>query len=175
MRLIRSRTPQRTMTKYTKAQAREYLHEKLLQRTAEEKSASQSAVYANVVGVLTALLQKKIVRHALMYTPIQHLGEIDISLLQQDFPEVSFDVAPRSSNGAFPDESYDCIFVPLYGWNSAGYRLGHGGGWYDKFLATQPQAVKIGVGLDDGLVEFATQSHDIPLDYIVTESRRGLL
>ena len=50
------------------------------------------------------------------------------------------------------------------------HRIGYGGGYYDQFLATQPQAQKIGVCFDHGKTEnIPTEPHDIPLDVIVTE------
>jgi 5-formyltetrahydrofolate cyclo-ligase len=51
-------------------------------------------------------------------------------------------------------------------------RIGYGGGYYDRFLATQPQARKVGVCFELGKVQYVrSEPHDIPLDSIVTERR----
>ena len=106
----------------------------------------------------------------LLYKPMQKYLEVDLSPLYKSFPEFSFDDAPQNANGEFPAVPYDIIFAPLYGFNGDKYRLGHGSGWYDRFLASQPQAIKIGVGLDIGRVYFTPEPHDVPMDQIVTES-----
>jgi len=67
----------------------------------------------------------------------------------------------------------DVLLIPLVGYDAAGYRLGYGGGYYDRTLAaTVPHAFRIGVGFDD--TELATihpQPHDVPMHAIVTERR----
>jgi 5-formyltetrahydrofolate cyclo-ligase len=67
----------------------------------------------------------------------------------------------------------DVLLIPLAGYDAAGYRLGYGGGYYDRTLAAlTPRPLCIGVGYDDA--EVATihpQPHDIPMDVIATERR----
>lgn len=62
------------------------------------------------------------------------------------------------------------IVVPLLGHDAAGYRLGYGGGYYDRTLATlDPRAVAIGVGHAEGrLATIRPQPHDVPMDAIAT-------
>jgi 5-formyltetrahydrofolate cyclo-ligase len=64
------------------------------------------------------------------------------------------------------------LLVPLLGFDAAGYRLGYGGGYYDRTLATMnPAPLTIGVGYELGRLEtIHPQPHDIPLDAIVTEA-----
>src|SRR5262245_5093267 len=63
------------------------------------------------------------------------------------------------------------LLVPLLGFDAAGYRLGYGGGYYDRTLAAMtPRPLIIGVGYEIGrLTTIYPQPHDIPLDAIVTE------
>lgn len=64
----------------------------------------------------------------------------------------------------------DAIIVPCLGFDRQNNRLGYGAGFYDKFLVTQPQAQKIGLCFELGRVEhLPTETHDIPLDLILTE------
>lgn len=58
--------------------------------------------------------------------------------------------------------------VPLLAFDKACYRLGYGGGYYDKFLSSAV-TVKVGVAYDEQLTdtEFA-EIFDVPLDIIVT-------
>jgi 5,10-methenyltetrahydrofolate synthetase len=62
--------------------------------------------------------------------------------------------------------------APLVGWDTAGYRLGYGGGYFDRTLAAlSPRPFVIGVGFQAARIEtIYPQPHDIPLDAIVTEA-----
>jgi 5-formyltetrahydrofolate cyclo-ligase len=65
----------------------------------------------------------------------------------------------------------DTLLIALVGFDGQGYRLGYGGGYYDRMLAALPTKPEtIGVGFDLGrLASIHPQPHDIPLDVIVTE------
>jgi 5,10-methenyltetrahydrofolate synthetase len=64
------------------------------------------------------------------------------------------------------------ILLPLVAFDAAGYRLGYGGGYFDRTLvAMKPRPLAIGVGFDLAAVkDIHPHRHDIPLDLIVTES-----
>ncbi|MES2957003.1 MAG: 5-formyltetrahydrofolate cyclo-ligase [Pseudomonadota bacterium] len=64
------------------------------------------------------------------------------------------------------------LLIPLVGFDAKGYRLGLGGGYFDRTLAAmQPQPLKIGVGFElSRLTTIHPQSHDVPMDFIVTEA-----
>jgi 5-formyltetrahydrofolate cyclo-ligase len=64
------------------------------------------------------------------------------------------------------------LLVPLVGFDAQGYRLGYGGGYYDRTLAAMtPRARAIGVGYELGRLEtIHPQPHDVPMDAIVTEA-----
>ena len=66
----------------------------------------------------------------------------------------------------------DVLLVPLVGFDSANYRLGYGGGYYDRTLASMlPRPTTIGVGFElSRLQTVYPQPHDIPLDVVVTEA-----
>ena len=74
-----------------------------------------------------------------------------------------------------PDEGEwltpDTLLIPLVGYDRAGYRLGYGGGYYDRTLATlDPQPYKLGVAyFDCALDSIEPQDHDIRMDTLVTE------
>ena len=66
----------------------------------------------------------------------------------------------------------DVLVVPCVGFTDAGHRLGYGGGYYDRWLAANPEATAIGVAWSWSRVDlasFAARPHDIPLALIVTE------
>lgn len=62
--------------------------------------------------------------------------------------------------------------APCLGWDAGCYRLGWGGGYFDRTLAVlQPRPMVIGIALKAArLGTIFPQPHDIPLDLIVTEA-----
>jgi 5-formyltetrahydrofolate cyclo-ligase len=65
----------------------------------------------------------------------------------------------------------DALLVPLVGFERTGYRLGYGGGYYDRTLAARsPRPFCIGLGYERcRLATIHPQPHDIPMDVIVTD------
>ena len=62
----------------------------------------------------------------------------------------------------YTHNSFDMIIVPLLCVNENGYRVGYGGGYYDRFLS-EYIGLKIGLSLEDP-IEFEVEDHDISLD-----------
>jgi 5-formyltetrahydrofolate cyclo-ligase len=65
----------------------------------------------------------------------------------------------------------DVLIVPLVGFDRAGYRLGYGGGYYDRTLAAaSPRPITLAIGFADAELEtIYPQPHDIPMSRIVTD------
>ncbi len=64
------------------------------------------------------------------------------------------------------------VLAPLVGFDRASYRLGYGGGYFDRTLAAlAPRPLAIGVGFDVQRIEtIHPQNFDVPMDLIVTET-----
>jgi 5-formyltetrahydrofolate cyclo-ligase len=74
---------------------------------------------------------------------------------------------PADSEVLTPDH----VLLPVLGWDAAGYRLGYGGGFFDRTLASltrRPRVIGVGYELQY-LPTIHPQPHDIPLDFVVTE------
>lgn len=65
------------------------------------------------------------------------------------------------------------ICVPALAYGQNGYRLGFGGGYYDKYLSSieiSSKIIKLGVCFDEFLLhDVPVEKHDIRFDYIITE------
>jgi 5,10-methenyltetrahydrofolate synthetase len=61
--------------------------------------------------------------------------------------------------------------APLVGFDRQGYRLGYGGGYFDRTLAAlEPRPLAVGVGFEAARLETVfPRSHDIAMDIVVTE------
>ena len=66
----------------------------------------------------------------------------------------------------------DLILLPLNGFDGAGYRLGYGGGYFDRTLAAlSPRPLAVGVGFEiNRVASIRPQPHDQRLDWIITEN-----
>jgi len=75
---------------------------------------------------------------------------------------------PRTERCVIPD----VLLLPLVACDPNGYRLGYGGGYFDRTLAENvPRPLAIGVGFELAIVpNIYPEPHDIPLDIIVTEA-----
>lgn len=62
------------------------------------------------------------------------------------------------------------VLCPGVAFDNRGYRLGYGAGYYDKFLAREPEHITIGVAYGSQIgADLPVEAHDMPLDYIVTD------
>ena len=92
----------------------------------------------------------------------------------------------RAWNGAAPDAIDECgiasasgkavepdvVLVPCVGFTRSGFRLGYGGGFFDRWLAAHPGVTAVGVAWAHALIadgDLAVQPHDHPLTFVVTE------
>lgn len=76
---------------------------------------------------------------------------------------------PQSDHFILPQD-IDVVFVPLLAFDSDGYRVGYGKGFYDKFLATcKPDCQKIGFSFFEPVDSIADRDEfDVPLDICIT-------
>nr|WP_315493750.1 5-formyltetrahydrofolate cyclo-ligase [uncultured Rhodoferax sp.] len=63
------------------------------------------------------------------------------------------------------------LFVPCVGYSAGGYRLGYGGGFYDRMLGSlNPKPFTVGLGFGTDFVDdFEPEPHDMPLDAILND------
>jgi 5-formyltetrahydrofolate cyclo-ligase len=94
-----------------------------------------------------------------------------IEYLKIKFPKIETFIEAQSEPKVIPSKKFDLIIVPVLAFDKENYRLGWGGGYYDKFLATQSQAQKIGLCFKSGFMRTGLphEKHDIPLDIVLTE------
>lgn len=76
-------------------------------------------------------------------------------------------VPPPDADELMPE----VMLAPCLGWDWACFRLGWGGGYFDRTLAAQmPRPLTIGIALSAARLQtIFPQPHDIPLDLILTE------
>jgi len=75
---------------------------------------------------------------------------------------------PKATRVLLPD----ALLIPPVGFGPRGYRLGYGGGYFDRTLgAMAPQPLKIAVAFEVSRMDtIYPQPYDVPMDFIVTEA-----
>jgi 5-formyltetrahydrofolate cyclo-ligase len=87
-----------------------------------------------------------------------------------DFKLSRFGTHEPGSGPAVPPSAIDLVVAPALAADRRGFRVGYGGGYYDRFLVKTrcPRAVAVySACLLDRIVE---DTHDIQMDYVVTEA-----
>jgi len=88
--------------------------------------------------------------------------------MSQDQHGIPIPAATEPRSAAHPD----IVLLPLVAFDAHGYRLGYGGGYFDRTLAAVvPRPLAIGVGYELCRTESTCpQPHDVALDLMVTEA-----
>ena len=89
-----------------------------------------------------------------------------------EFKKSSYNINEPCSNPVNP-EILDMIFVPALAADKKGYRLGYGGGFYDRFLPLCKDAVMI-IPVYDAFIlqELPRESFDVNVDFIISNVKR---
>ena len=76
---------------------------------------------------------------------------------------------PGCGTPVLPPEAFDLAIVPAVAFDREGYRLGRGGGYYDRYLE-QTNCVKAGLCFESFLLPSVPhEAHDVRMDRIFTE------
>ena len=72
------------------------------------------------------------------------------------------------ANGPVADDAHALVLMPGLAFDSAGHRIGYGGGFYDKFLAAEPEHPTLALCYDfQMLPALETEIFDIPVDCVL--------
>ncbi len=91
---------------------------------------------------------------------------------------LSVPYAPPFERGAFGilqpagGEETPCAvaLTPLLAWDGHGYRLGYGGGYYDRYFSLHPDVLRVGLAYaGQALPALPQEETDMPLHAVVTE------
>ena len=164
-------------------QTRSGLVESLLFGIEEFKNADTIFVYVNFRSEVntSAIIEKLLDSNKKVTVPITHVAQKRIDAIQITDPEK--DLVPGYCNIPEPREEMwikkkvdpqdiDVILLPGSVFDERGGRFGYGGGFYDRFLSSNPEAVRIGLAFELQITgKLPLQDHDELLDYVVTEER----
>lgn len=104
---------------------------------------------------------------------LPHHKELKIAKIDKSLVLETGNFGISSAVNALPikgNEVFDLAIVPGLGFDKRGNRLGHGGGWYDRVLATVKAKRKIGLCFKEQVVTaLPTATFDIKIDQLLTD------
>ena len=72
------------------------------------------------------------------------------------------------ADGPIGDDETALVLMPGMAFDPQGHRIGYGGGFYDKFLAEEPNHPTLALCYDfQMLPKLETEEHDIPVDFVI--------
>ena len=72
------------------------------------------------------------------------------------------------ADGPVADDETALVLMPGLAFDPQGHRIGYGGGFYDKFLAAEPNHPTLALCYEFQLLpELDTEEHDIPVDTVL--------
>lgn len=173
------------------------LRQQLIQTRSSMPAAHKKQLDKHLCDQLLRYVLQQHISHLAVYLPIRdepdlqeaytalHLRHVSLCLpvvVAKDMPLIFAQWQPdsRMTEGAFRTQIPahimpvipQAILLPCVGFNTERFRLGYGGGYFDRTLNTADRPHTIGIAYAQSHIEFAQESHDIPLDVIVTETHR---
>ncbi len=128
------------------------------------------------------LLEAVLARHKTLFLPRvnpdkREMEAVRVGDLDRDLEVGNYGILePTGSDEIHPGE-LQLIIVPGVAWDKEGYRVGYGGGYYDRFLdESNRDPVTVGFAYECQLFEqVPRQPHDKKVDILLTEERAVFL
>jgi 5-formyltetrahydrofolate cyclo-ligase len=166
----------------TKSKIRQQIRERLT-----GLSANQVDEYSGrIIKRLTELIDWSRISSAHIYLNKPNLTEADtgkiINYLQNEYPKLTlyapigkdetkqYELKGKVKQLVKPPMDITLFIIPLVAFDIHGFRVGQGGGYYDRHLKDYPNAQKIGLAFELQKVdEIPAENHDVKLDSVITE------
>lgn len=177
---------------------KEIIRDRLKAWRLNSKPADLKRAGDQIINKLIAELNWQNINSLHLYIPVPSLREVDtwplLNYAWQKHPDLTTAVFPVNKSGSSPslkvnpstkwrglypssgvplDEAFkfDVIIVPTLAFDQQLNRLGWGGGFYDRFLANQPQALKIGLAYAGSKITngLPAEKLDVKLDKVISE------
>lgn len=88
----------------------------------------------------------------------------DLSKVEKGYAGIPEPIA----DGPVADDETALVLMPGLAFDPQGHRIGYGGGFYDKFLAAEPNHPTLALCYEFQMLPILeTEAHDIPVDYVL--------
>ena len=130
-----------------------------LSKTKQVTYKHAQTIMLNILKQGKNLLLPRIVDNNIQFYIVSNLEKLERGSFEIMEPKDSCERAKK----------IDCVLIPTVGVSKSGVRLGYGHGYYDRFLSST-DAMKISLTYSKQIVKsIPSDSHDIKIDWIVTE------
>ncbi len=121
--------------------------------------------------ILHAWQQEKVVAVPKVSWQQRHMIPVEINSLETGITIEQYGLRNPTTGLPMPIEEIDLVVTPGLAFDRKGNRLGRGGAYYDRFLASkQLRAKKIALVFNQQIADTVPmEDHDIPVDMIVTD------
>ncbi|WP_456402214.1 5-formyltetrahydrofolate cyclo-ligase [Persephonella sp.] len=151
----------------------ERIGESFLQLNEIQRANSILLYYPHKNEVNTLSIIKKLIKSGKKVLLPKVKGEdiLPIQIRSLDSLKKGYAGIMEPEGEAFPVEKIDVVVVPAVAFDTSGHRIGYGKGYYDRLLKNV-KGLKVGLAYDFQVIEkIPSQSHDIPVDLIITPTR----
>lgn len=145
--------------------------ERLISLDVFAQSNSILLYYSSPLEVSTKkLINRLLLTNKQIYLPSTRELKVNLIYKNTEYIEKLMGIKePKSPSSKLP-ATLDVAIVPGLAFDTEGYRLGYGGGWYDKILEEINVKTIIGLCFQEQLVQkLPAESHDKPVDVIITD------
>ena len=105
------------------------------------------------------------------YVPIVRGQEMYFTKYKEPMQKNKYGILEPDEKIEIDKDQLDLMIVPLVGYNQNNYRLGYGGGYYDRYLKNY-HGYTIGLAyLFQYLKDYQPEFFDIPLNQIITDEK----
>ena len=88
-------------------------------------------------------------------------------------PQGAFHILEPIENGPVAEDETALILMPGLAFDPQGHRVGYGGGYYDRYLAAQPNHPTLALCYDFQLYDHLdVDDYDVPVDIIITDTQK---
>ena len=163
------------MTTDPRREAKQELRRRLRERRRQVSPEERRRASREIARRLFERIDWQAVIAVHVYKSVPAWGEIDtreiVAGIRDRWPAVEIEMPDLRADQPIPTRRFDLIIVPVLGFDRQSFRLGLGAGFYDRFLATQPDALKVGLAYAWAMVDAVPrEAHDIPLDIVITDA-----
>ncbi len=86
-------------------------------------------------------------------------------------PQGAYSIPEPVADGPVADDATALVLMPGLAFDLEGHRVGYGGGYYDRFLAAEPDHPLVALCYDFQMLDrLEVEAHDVPVDLIITDS-----
>lgn len=161
----------RGMDKYTKKKSDESIHTKLIALMNERKPRQVLCYVSTPIEVDTSLfLSELLERQEAVYVPRCAEGNMRFFRIGalSELRKGAFGIPEPIGSEEFHGETDSVCITPALSFDRDGYRLGYGGGYYDRFLKNY-RGLSVGICYQSFLGEIPKEPFDLPVDLLITD------